>query len=1242
MVGGYFPTVTHAPCISHLKVVTYWKRLPSQEIWFRVQVTPLASNETAARGSRVWVDPKKDMVDPATVHLDTVYYIQRTFTHFLHFYRQFGEEFADRLDLLKSLPRLADRRSMLHSKDKDAQRKSELLDDLFTRLLQWPQQVSESRTVGEFFGVWYCDVDSLTNNSHIPTPEKGPNFAMGPMPMPFVMQTDGPRSSLKSIPYLHPTKSQPIIQHSASLRRPGRASPDAALVPQAMVSVQPASPSPRRSRSLPHRSAITRQVRSNSNESSTDDDAANHETDARPSVPAPSRTLKASKSFRGLRRLASTTLARKFTQTFNSPPSEPEAPTLPAPIPTDRSVPFADTPAQPMDPNLASVVYLDAKPLPRLPSMLVTQHVSDMQELTQELNEIRMPSMVVAPEEPPSPVARVVSPPPAEEPIMRGRLANMVRRSHTTGSVAHALGRSRKPLRVLTPSRPQSPGSDGGNPPTPPPPLSLLRRTKTTIGRLVSSPPRSRSPPVGAAATTFDGRVPLSRSVSTSDRSNNTIQLKFYLNGTILMTIPLLRAELTKPASPRARQAARSTSMEFSRIYTSILRHLHALGGDRAGKASQLIQSFVLVYHTPSARRCVARTEEEIVHAVHNGPRNISCHVVEGDNFQLESVLGEEAEPALPTVVSEPIPAATVEPPPELCRSSSEPRIVPARPPRRDLQILARRVASQRQAKPHPIMSVTLRSAPNPKHLVRQRQEQRRAEASGTDVAAPIPAPEIKDLINGAHALPPPRFPSSTEVTTPTFGVSTEVTTSSHASLSSESDADPPSDSEALAHHSFGRISMVPGIVRGKRPATLIRSASTSTLRSQRDGAMAILDSPAAPQPPATFHVKAPAESTATALSPVSPPNRVSETTSLLPPPPSAATAAAMPGPLRRHPTLSKSMFIMHQRHLNRMHHSTDAPQADHNVKNRLINANTLHIKVVLNHETKILLAVPRTAVYSVLWDKVVTKFAKARALPLAKLKTMTLTYVWEDRFEIIDSNASWREALRLVDEFQSKTPGPISPPTPAMEPQPLQLTRPTPVVTKRESLTRSASALFSRRRRASIEQSVTPLARHGTLSTRPSLLPKPRLDMSQFRTFIAAGRHRNPSAVSPLNPAAADQGLANVSTLSPDGSPAGCESVGKLVLYLVPTEMFEQNRRNAMLMTIPTQLVDSAIQSSSLASTPMERLASDPSAPSSLVASITDGHRAVDPADGAVAAPGSYFPATVQPSPSMTGIPTF
>ncbi|RKP35261.1 hypothetical protein BJ085DRAFT_39866 [Dimargaris cristalligena] len=1244
MSESYFPTVSYAPSISSLKVITFWKRLPSQEIWFRIAVTPTASLETPSRGSRIWIDPKKPN-QPVETQLDSVYCIQRTFTHFLHFYKQFSEEFADRRDIHQSLPRLVDRRSMLISKDKDAQRKSELLDQLFVRLLQWPTQVSTSKTIAEFFGVWYCDVDNMGNYSHIPTP----NGCLPTIQYPAAgteerslssLQANGPRSSLKSIPYLNHTKSYPDLKSSgkapaagapAPILRPHRSSNNLRQLPNGGAE-QVAAASPRRSRSMPSRPGLSPASKS-----------------PQKPVPTGSTTLKSSKSLSsGLRRLASTTLARKLTQTFNSrnppPPSVPviknESAANSSNVPLHLTSPDVSTdvpqgsesishPEPKALPETSTVDYYDnsptelplvsaseSAPLPRIPSVLFSSSLGNLHDLQQQLDGIQVPSTaspLVEPVSEPEPVPE--SPPPSPAPVIRhGRLANM-QRANTTSKIqgrAKAARLQRIKLGLLG----RSDGSDSDNggasdrsaPPTPPPPFSQLRRNHTTLGRMTGANSRH-----GVVASPTDSTSTLNRSLSSNDRANNTVQTRIYLNGTILVTIPLLRSELTKPASPRARQAARSTSVEFSRIYTSILRHLHALGGPKAAQASQQIQSFVLVYDTPVGR-AVARSEEEIVRAIQSGPRQISCHVIDQADFRLEDAIAlSEAQspsaasdhatqflpglnsPQLPPMpISSgpsspanlntarpvaPSPAATDAPLGNLSRTPSHDRLAaatnaPQRPPRRDLTN-GRRTGGPRL--PMNKATATVRATPNPKHLV---------------LNSP---PQIKDLLSQS----PSTFPQELGVATPTFGRMEAEAMLIQQQHSSEAGANPVapltsnlpqfsdftstasggsdylhSSNESIHNYTAvnsnddGNASSLTtshSLVRPKRPSALNQMAEedpTSQTKGNRTTmGLQVMDSPALPTPFEMSAYKFESESLADTLSPISPATPLGSTDS---------TASAPPA-MRRHPTLSKSNFVMRHRYINRLHAHTDAPNAAHNTKNRLINANTLHLKVILNHETRILIAIPRTAVFSVLWDKVITKFSKAGVASLAQLKTMTLMYIWDDRFEVVNNNTSWREALSLVDNLYHQSPVDQSaPPTPAAVddvPVAQQSTTANPTYTDAalspsksfsslpSALSRSSSTLFGRRRKGRT----------------PTTGPKnSALDISQYQSIVPR-RGRSSSSTNNTAPST-DQGF---------------ESVGKLVLYLVPSEMLVQSGRKAMFMNIPAQLMDSAIEASSLGDTP-------------------------------------------------------
>ncbi|KAJ1972758.1 hypothetical protein H4R34_005299 [Dimargaris verticillata] len=1129
MSQAYFPTITYASSVSHLRVVTSWRRLPSQEVWFRVEVTPMAAHHIQpSRGSHVWIDPKKqidDMPGLPSLVADSVYYVQRTFTHFLMFVRQFAEEFADREDIIKSLPRLADRRSMLMSKDRDTQRKAELLDKLFIRLLQWPQQLGQSRVVAEFFGVWFCDAHDLANNSVMPSPQQMLPAGASPAAVTALRQTNGPRSSLKGIAYLNYTKSYPDLKAASQTMGPplntlgnilpGTPAPmphRALRSSKSIVTLQPqdsnAAASPRRSHSVPNkqnlalRRAATSAATSAAMHADIDPSEAlgshpeslpldeSNEDDTR----RPGFSLKHTKSLRGLRRLATKTLTRKPSQLLNrlansgnkgldrnqEGSATPVPPTPAFHITTTRpskvtgwsTAPASQavSPQLTPDPKLLPVVPYDNSPLePHIPVSTISP-VSDMADLEQELADIRASTIDTD-----------------ATPIMRGRLAPMMQRSHTTGrfTTKHKVAQ----LRQLRLEKLGGNSPSGDNPPPPPPPLGL-KRNKTMLGKL------SSSSDLKATA--------LKRSASTSHRFHNTIQLKMILNDKVLLTIPLLRSESARPGSPRSRLAAHRVSMEFSRIYTSILRHLHALGGKQASELSKNIQSFVLVYDSPRGK-VVARSEEEIVWAVHSGPKVIECRVVDQEQFAL-SKLGQQ-----PFLHDRALLALTD----DLAKASVNPTGAAELP-----------LLGQQRA---------LTATPAAKH-------------SAAVPIMPTP-PEM-------HDDEPSFIAHDLAVLTPTFGapMSERCAPSSLAQvgespLGTEPIPDRPARSVApmlaksrsvdswqtsLTRVTGGNSSQPPlgdsvgsnGLIVSLKDAPGLRRAVSKPLTPRiTTGQVAATSTISSPD---SIGLNGSLDSDGQLVSPISP-------------------LGAAPPPLRRHPTVSKSMFRTQQRHDSRQGNRTDGPQAEHNSRNRLISANMLHIKVILHQDAKILLAIPRTAIYSVLWDKVITKFSRTGIASLVQLKSMSLTYVWEDRFEIIHNTESWRQALQLVDSLYrqpAQRPSEETPPPPSDD---------TPSA-RAKKLVRQSSTLFQRRRKTA---SVTP-------GEGPA---KSKLDVSKFRPIVPTT----------ANSAAANSGC----------DPAGFESVGKLTLYLVPSEMFVQSRRNAMLLSFPSQLMDSARESSSMISLP-------------------------------------------------------
>ncbi|KAJ1957369.1 hypothetical protein IWQ62_005106 [Dispira parvispora] len=337
--------------------------------------------------------------------------------------------------------------------------------------------------------------------------------------------------------------------------------------------------------------------------------------------------------------------------------------------------------------------------------------------------------------------------------------------------------------------------------------------------------------------------------------------------------------------------------------------------------------------------------------------------------------------------------------------------------------------------------------------------------------------------------------------------------------------------------------------------------------------------------------------------------------------------------PLTRRPTVSKSYFVMQQRYLRQMDNTTDAPQADHNIGNRLINPSVLHLKVVLSENSRIMLAIPRTAVYSVLWDKVITKFSKAGEASLAKLKTMCLTYIWEDRFEIINDNASWRNALQLVDKVcQRLEPSPVASQSNLSLPKTERPASPAPQDASSKpmalgTLARSLSVKASRgvRRLDSLrtKRSEGNLAARAKASASSPTTP---MNTTGYQPFISRSRSGISSkSTSPLPPTPVTVGLPPQDQV--EGDPRGMESVGKLILYLVPMDMLKQSSsRRAMLVNIPDQLVDSGVDYVSGQHTPVD---ADPD---------TLPHGEVSPTTSAELASDSYFPLQL-PKSQPTGI---
>ncbi|KAJ1977233.1 hypothetical protein H4R35_002385 [Dimargaris xerosporica] len=1123
MSQAYFPTITYASSVSHLRVVTSWRRLPSQEVWFRVEVTPMAAHHIQpSRGSHVWIDPKKqvdDMPGLPSLVADSVYYVQRTFTHFLMFVRQFAEEFADREDIIKSLPRLADRRSMLMSKDRDTQRKAELLDKLFVRLLQWPQQLGQSRVVAEFFGVWYCDAHDLANNSVMPSPQQILPAGASPAAVTALRQVSGPRSSLKGISYLNYTKSYPDLKAASQTMGPplntlgdilpGTPAPmahHALRSSKSIVTLQPrgsnVTAGPRRSHSLPNKQnlALRRAAASATTGSTMHAHPTSSEASASPPKPQPldgsneddtrrpGFSLKHTKSLRGLRRLASKTLTRKPSQLLNrlangGSKGLDQNEGAPAPIPPTPALrvttakpskesgwstaPASQTtsPQLTQTPKPLPVVPFDNSPSePHIPATAIAP-VSDMADLKQELADIRASTIDLD-----------------DAPIMRGRLAPMMQRSHTTGrfTAKHKVAQ----LRQLRLEKMGGNAPSGESPPPPPPPLGL-KRNKTMLGKL------SSSSDLKATA--------LKRSASTSHRFHNTIQLKMILNDKVLLTIPLLRSESARPGSPRSRLAAHRVSMEFSRIYTSILRHLHALGGKQASELSKNIQSFVLVYDSPSGK-VVARSEEEIVWAVQSGPRVIECRVVNQEQFALSKLgqqpfLHDRALLALTDDLAKPLANST--------GASALP------------QLGQQRALTATPAAKH---SAAVPTVPTPPET---HDEEPSFIAHDLAVLTPtfgapmaevcVPSP-LAQVDNNSPVVEPISDCSARSVL-PTLAKSRSIDSwqTSLTRVQGSDNAQLPSD---------GTLGPTTPIVSLK-DAPGLRRAMSKPMTPRITTGQAV--TPSAVSSPDSIGLNGSMDSDGQLVSPISP-------------------LGAAPPALRRHPTVSKSMFRTQQRHDSRQGSRADGPQAEHNSRNRLISANMLHIKVILNQDAKILLAIPRTAIYSVLWDKVITKLSRTGIASLVQLKSMSLTYVWEDRFEIIHNTESWRQALQLVDSLYRQPVQRLSDETPA---SPLDETP----SGRAKKLVRQSSTLFQRRRKTA---SVTP-------SEGPT---KPKLDVSKFR---------------PIVPTAVDS----------DGDPAGFESVGKLTLYLVPSEMFVQSRRNAMLLSFPSQLMDSARESSSILSLP-------------------------------------------------------
>ncbi|KAJ1967686.1 hypothetical protein IWQ62_001701, partial [Dispira parvispora] len=639
MSQAQLPVINVAPSISTLRVITVWRRLPSQEVWFRIEVTPMASLDTPARGSRVWIDPKKQgqsvtKTPGAGNHqgsyaLDHVYYIQRTFTHCLYFYRHFCESLGSRDDIRRSLPRLVDRRSLISNKEKDTQRRMDLLNSFFKHMMQWPQQVAQSQVVADFFGVWYCDVHDLNNNSHLPSPAQ----SLVRLPQ---CNNKHPSATENGLGQRASLKPPPRVNHATEQRTEKPQQPSVLPTPQAIGAPRPVGksvdPSRRRSRSL------------------MDMNWAGPESIAREAGPAPAEeppkptgfSLKHSKSLRNLRRLASFKFSRK-TQRSPSPNSESPSP----PVKGIKLLPngtlgpdpsHAGTPSAGLQSNVNLPGHARVSPLsqaPRIPTMIIPTSAGDLGDLQDELSKV---------DPTPSPIA---SENEEDEVIIRGRWGNMLQRANTTGKLYKRAKASRLQKLKLTGDMDRSHQDD--SPPTPPPPRTSLLRRYNTLGGGTRYGSRKLGQSGDGHASQDEPLVgsSLQRSASTSQRFHNTVQLRMYQDDKMLMTIPVLRSAVNRPGSPRARCNMLSPSIEFSRIYTSILRHLHAIGSQCALELSKQIQSFVLVYDLPDKGQVVARTEEEIVKAIHNGPATMACRVETGKLTSNVAMVAEAIDSAI-------------------------------------------------------------------------------------------------------------------------------------------------------------------------------------------------------------------------------------------------------------------------------------------------------------------------------------------------------------------------------------------------------------------------------------------------------------------------------------------------------------------------------------------------------------------------------------------------------------------
>ncbi|KAJ1653790.1 hypothetical protein IWQ61_006160 [Dispira simplex] len=1161
MSQAQLPVINVAPSISKLRVITMWRRLPSQEVWFRIEVTPMASLETTARDSRVWIDPKKQGQSVANAPgtgshqgsyaLDHVYYIQRTFTHCLYFYRHFCESLGNRDDIRRSLPRLVDRRSLISNKEKDTQRRMDLLNDFFKHMMQWPQQVAQSRVVADFFGVWYCDVHDLNNNSHLPSPAQD--------------LVRLPQRSNK-----HPSTFENGLGQRAYLKPPPRVNQDTARTEKPQEPAQPSVLSTPQTVGGPRRVGKLvdpgrRRSRSLMDMKWTGPESIVQEKGPA-AVPAPVEeppkstgfSLKHSKSLRNLRRLASFKFSRKAQQP-PSPDSESPSPSLKGirllpngtlgPNPNCAGTPLADS--QSNGDLLGHVRVSPMSQAPRIPTMVIPASAGDLGDLQYELSKV---------DPIPSPIA---SDNEEDQVIIRGRWGNMLQRANTTGKLYKRAKASRLQKLKLTGDADRNHQDD--SPPTPPPPRTSLLRRYNTLGSSAQYDSRKlvqggdghasqNGPLVGSG---------LQRSASTSQRFHNTVQLRMYQDDKMLMTIPVLRSAGNRPSSPRARCNMLSPSIEFSRIYTSILRHLHAMGSECALELSKQIQSFVLAYDVPDKGQVVARTEEEIVKAIHNGPATMACRVETGRLTSNVAIVGEAIDPttqdgkmsspsmttkgkdtrASPAPASSPYSKGTpILSLRELSRGKNETVVDGAQ------RITLRRFQSQRiVTKRSPVvMNMT-----NPKH-------QLHADYANSEPTSPVLTLDHNKFTGLG----------SVDVATPTFGVGL-----------------PSEDAQLSGSPRMGRaVSQIPPArTRGEisfnttvpSSAEAIASSSNESLHRGYTQSKPPRHPRAAPVcPPANLALRRHASSPFLR-------NQASGTQRVGTLSDREITPPATP-PLTRRPTVSKSYFVMQQRYLRQMDNATDAPQADHNIGNRLINASVLHLKIILNENSRIMLAIPRTAVYSVLWDKVVTKFSKAGEASLAKLKTMCLTYIWEDRFEIINDNASWRNALQLVDKVcQQLEPSPVVSQSNLTLPKAEGPVSPAPRDTSSKpmafgTLARSLSVKASRGVRR-LDSTRTKRS-DGNLAARAKASassPTTRMDTTGYQPFISRSRSGISSrANSPLPPTPASVGLSPQNQL---GDPRGMESVGKLILYLVPNDMLKQSSgRRAMLVNIPDQLVES------------------------------------------------------------------